>query len=87
LIWYAYNLVQKFFDLLAHSSTSPPLCGFLTWKTNSDYFQLLLFPLWLLDWKYFSKNTLARLFPIKEPEWEWKKVEILTICIPRQKAT
>jgi hypothetical protein len=34
-----------------------------------------------------NRRWYPKVFPIKEPEWGQKKVEILTICIPRQKAT
>jgi hypothetical protein len=34
-----------------------------------------------------NRRWYPRVFPIKEPEWEQKEVEILTICNPRQKAT
>jgi hypothetical protein len=34
-----------------------------------------------------NRRWYPRVFPIKEPDWGQKEVEILTICIPRQKAT
>jgi hypothetical protein len=34
-----------------------------------------------------NRRWYPRVFPIKEPEWGQKEVEILTICNPHQKAT
>jgi hypothetical protein len=35
----------------------------------------------------YNRRWYPRVFPIKEPEWGQKEVEILTICIPCQIAT